>query len=105
LLTDPIDLGSVTADANGRAAVTFKVPTDLSLGRHTIHFVGAVSGTALVGFEVVGSNAPTINTGGTAASAVTQGQLIGLVLLAFGLAFIAVIRRVRGRGWAPLSQI
>ena len=50
--SDPINIGGVTADAQGCVPVTFQVPKDFDLGRHTVTFTGVTSGTATVTFSV-----------------------------------------------------
>ena len=90
--SDPISLGVFTADARGRVHVTFDVPADFALGRHTVEFAGAISGTVTVGFSVA-APASTVNgiqTGGTAQD---NGFLLLLaaVLIASGL----LIQRTR----------
>jgi len=75
LHSDPIDLGSGTANNNGIASVTFTIPTDFALGRHTVEFVGATSGTITVAFDVVELKAETggstVMSSGTTAAALT----------------------------------
>ncbi|MCL2784271.1 MAG: leucine-rich repeat domain-containing protein [Propionibacteriaceae bacterium] len=48
----PINLGSFTATGAGVVVATFTAPLDFDAGRHNVTFVGARSGTVVVGFEV-----------------------------------------------------
>jgi hypothetical protein len=91
--SDPIAVGTFTADTTGRVSATFPLPTDFALGSHTVEFVGAVSGTAVVGFTVVA--AVDFPTGGTVVAdrSAAYPLLLGLVAVAIsGLTY-----RVRAR--------
>ena len=95
--SDPIDLGTLTADENGKVSVSFEVLASLGAGAHSVEFAGAVSGTVSVAFDVTG---PTVdvNTGGTVAP--DAGLLAGLVacLLVAGVALATTARaRLRRR--------
>ena len=50
--SDPIDLGTLTADENGKVSVSFEVLASLGVGAHSVEFAGAVSGTVSVAFDV-----------------------------------------------------
>lgn len=93
LHSDPIDLGTATADSNGTVSVSFTLPSDLAVGRHTVEFVGEVSGTAVVGFDVVSSLAA--NTGGTSspASGSAVVALLFAVCVAAGFSLLMGLRK------------
>jgi len=86
--SDPIDLGSYTADANGEVMVpSFKLPAGFAPGAHEVWLVGAKSGTVKVGFKVT----IEADTGGGVAS--DAGLVPGLLLLVTGLGLVAVRMR------------
>ena len=59
LHSTPIELGTVTADADGVATLTFTVPADLEPGDHRVELVGQRSGVVVsVAFEVLGVDVP-----------------------------------------------
>jgi hypothetical protein len=61
LHSTPVDLGSVRADADGRATFTVAVPHDLESGQHHVVLAGASSGrTGAVGFVVPGGRRATV---------------------------------------------
>ena len=101
--SDPINIGRVPADLLGRVPVSFDVPKGFDLGRHTVTFVGAVSGTATVSFSVATPAADSsqiqAQSGGTATSQ-TNGSLLVLagVLVVAGLLVQRLKPRIAKRG-------
>ena len=115
--SDPIDLGTLTADENGKVSVSFEVLASLEAGDHSVEFAGAVSGTVSVAFNVTTPSGATpagttpagttptgttptvdVNTGGTVAP--DTGLLVGLVacLMVAGVALGTTARlRLRHR--------
>ena len=94
LHSTPIDLGTVTADANGAVSLTFTVPADLEPGVHSVDLVGRQSGARLsLEFEVLGVELPRglPATGRTTDTQAAAGA--GLVLV--GAALLALARRRR----------
>ena len=102
--SDPINIGRRTADAQGRVPVTFQVPKDFDLGRHTVTFTGVTSGTATVTFSVAtptaGSSQVKGETGGTVVTARNNGSLLVLagMLVVAGLAVHRLRTRTVKRG-------
>ncbi|CAN5528248.1 hypothetical protein BH20ACT2_BH20ACT2_15350 [soil metagenome] len=104
-LSDPVDLGSVTADANGVARLTFNVPADADPGEHTVTASGlGADGSPLVqsvNLTVVGPDGAAGGQGtgrrplprtGTDAS-IGLGQLGAGLLAAGGIAVLAARKR------------
>jgi len=97
--SDPINIGRRTADAQGRVPVTFEVPKDFDLGRHTVTFTGVTSGTATVTFSVATPTASSSQvkgeTGGTVVTARNNASLLVLagMLVVAGL----TVQRLRTR--------
>jgi len=101
----PVDLGVVTADANGNLPTTkFTVPAGFGAGAHTVTAVGATSGTRTAGFTVTaaggggggGNIGPRVTTGGSIASS-PAGMLPAVVaslLALIGLGLWTLRRRV-----------
>ena len=95
----PLNLGTKLADAHGTVAVSFAVPGDFDLGRHTVVFTGAVSGSVTVGFDVIGAPAPGAgggsgahaNTGGTVAPGSVPGLPQAALVLLLGLAGLVAL--------------
>ncbi|MCL2784953.1 MAG: leucine-rich repeat domain-containing protein [Propionibacteriaceae bacterium] len=48
----PVDFGTHTANQQGNVAIAFPIPKDFELGRHTVTFMGEISGKVTVGFDV-----------------------------------------------------
>jgi len=92
LHSDPISLGSFTADENGTVKVDFTLPKDFALGRHTVEFIGETSGTVTVGFDVV-NPAGTADTGG---SVLTGSSAVPAFVLMFSLCVAGVFAAVMG---------
>jgi len=91
LHSDPIDLGSGIAGNDGTATVTFTIPKDFALGRHTVEFVGATSGTVTVAFDVVELKA---DTGGSArTTGTTAAALVFALCVASAFALVMGSRR------------
>ncbi|MDR0283711.1 MAG: leucine-rich repeat domain-containing protein [Propionibacteriaceae bacterium] len=78
LHSTPVNLGTLTADANGKVTVTFTAPS--TTGRHTVEFIGQTSGTVYAAFDVVA--AAKVPGGGTA---LPQTNTTMALVLMFGL--------------------
>ncbi len=89
--SDPIALGTFTADSAGVVPVTFAAT--LEAGHHSVEFTGAVSGTVSVPFDVVtssgGNPLDVVQTGGSVADT-QNSSLLALVLIACVLAAAGV---------------
>jgi hypothetical protein len=48
-----VELGTATADAQGKVTFTFAIPADAEVGTHTLTLTGTVSGSVTGSFEVV----------------------------------------------------
>ena len=92
--SDPMTLGTYTADSKGNLSVDF-LTDKLDLGRHTVNFIGITSGTVKIGFDVVSppSKNPRAGTGGTSIMG-TSGRTA--LVLAFSLAAAAVFSLTMG---------
>ena len=90
--SDPIDLGSLTADKDGKVPVSFMVPSGFSLGDHTIQFVGARSGAVSVAFKVARAGT-RIDTGGGLASGMGAGLVPALLLIMVGAGVVLLKTR------------
>ncbi|MCW2529140.1 MAG: putative rane protein [Pseudonocardiales bacterium] len=102
LHSDPIDLGTFTADSDGTVVVQFAVPVDLAVGAHDVTLIGLTSaGQAVAAFTVAAlaaSATPTPLTSGTLA---LTGSSIGPLTLVGGLAVLggaALMMLSLGRG-------
>jgi len=108
--SNPYSLGTMTANAQGAINVVWTVPEGISLGNHSIEFVGASSGTISAAFTVQdtpaqtgGSVAPAggsagvvVSTGGTVVGWFAVGLAVLLLTLGLGIGGAAVrMRRVR----------
>ena len=94
LHSTPVDLGTVTADANGVATFTFTVPAGLELGSHEVVLTGLTSGvTAQAGFTVTTADGSTTGLAYTGADIVPVAAVGGGLLLAGGAALLLVRRR------------
>jgi LPXTG-motif cell wall-anchored protein len=56
--SDPIPMGTVTADAEGRAVFAFAIPPTVAAGQHTVRLVGATSGTVELAVTVAQQPVP-----------------------------------------------
>ena len=92
--SDPLSLGTLTADAQGKVVVTFPVPKDFTLGAHSIDFVGATSGKVTVGFTVVEIVA---GTGGTAVAPSGTAALVLVMSLCLAAGFAASMNLRKAR--------
>ncbi len=115
---DPVTLGTVTADSNGKVTFTFTIPASASLGEHTITLTGETSGSVEGEFRVLadpvnpntpttptgpinggGAGDPRVDTGGTLAqtgdSNLSGVLTAALVLLVTGFGIIRGTRRRR----------
>ncbi len=93
------DLGTVTADSNGMATITFKVPA-LPLGTHHVIFKGSLAGlsnSVSIAFTVV---PPTVPGGlpRTGSSTVIPFTEAGLGLIVVGASVLLFVRRRRTVG-------
>jgi hypothetical protein len=100
----PVDLGAVTADANGEVTLSWTVPANTAIGSHEVTLTGALSGAWTTGFEVVvnhvtpppavsgAGSLPVTGAGSVGASAALAiaGVLAGLLLVS-----LARVRRLR----------
>jgi hypothetical protein len=102
----PVDLGTVQADANGNATVTFTVPADLATGAHSVTMTGLTSGVErTAGFVVTSSGdagagdeaVPVDEAGGLAYTGAEVAPLLALGggLLVAGAGAVTVARRRR----------
>jgi hypothetical protein len=57
--SDPIELGTAAASADGGLTLAWTVPADAEEGGHTVELAGALSGTWTAAFEVVPADEPT----------------------------------------------
>jgi hypothetical protein len=81
LHSTPQRLATVTADGDGRIAVTVRVPASTPAGAHTIEVVaGAASGTAALQVTAFALGATGVAVGGALAAAVAA-LLAGAALL------------------------
>ena len=77
LFSDPVVLGTTTADANGLASLTFVLPAGTSPGAHTVEMLGLASGRRLsVALQVNPSSTTTTSTT-TVASTTTTAAASG----------------------------
>jgi primary-amine oxidase len=96
LHSDPIDLGTYTADADGNLSFAVTIPADLPLGEHHIDLTGLISGHSVsIESTVTGSVAAVMPVAGTAALA-SMGEpldqsmtLIGLCALLVGVGLVS----------------
>jgi hypothetical protein len=89
--SDPVLLGTATADANGVVTGRFAIPRDAALGQHTVEVTGTAAGggrrTVTASFTVTAQAPPLPRTGGddretTALALMLLG--VGCVLLGIG---------------------
>ncbi|QIM18282.1 hypothetical protein G7066_05760 [Leucobacter coleopterorum] len=64
LESDPISLGTATADSRGNVEFEVWIPTDFELGRHTVTLTGETSGSVQASFVVEAKDRPLALTGG-----------------------------------------
>ena len=81
--SDPLSLGSYKANTIGNVNVSF-MTDKLDVQRHTVIFEGAVSGTVMVGFDIV--NKPKGDTGGSAMTDQASGKTALVLVFAFAAA-------------------
>jgi len=99
--SDPVALGSVTADASGVATLTARVPSSASPGQHTITASGnSATGPLVVSVTVTVSGAAADTPAETLAlTGASDGTLmaarVAVVVLALGGVFLLVARRRR----------
>lgn len=104
LASDPIDLGTQLADADGNVTFTFTVPTDLVVGSHSVTLTGAFSGSVSQAFEVTAasSGAGGDGAGGGGFHLPGTGANLAPILIGAGVLLIAglvlvLLRRGRSR--------
>jgi adhesin/invasin len=79
--SDPVDLGTQTAAADGSVSFTWKIPEGTTVGQHTVTLTGLTSGRfAMVAFTVLPDN--------LAATGADQ-SVVALLALATGCFLIA----------------
>ncbi len=100
VFSNPVLLGTVTADSKGAATLTFTLPDSLQPGQHHIELQGTLRGvanTVSVPFTIV---APTVTgTGGlprTGSSNILPLTESGLGLVLVGGLVLVMVRRRRG---------
>ena len=103
VFSDPINLGSFSANSSGTAVVTVTLPASLEAGSHTIVATGATSGySASFGFTVAsglaftGEGAGGGSTGGSGL-AFTGIAVGGSLILAVGLLTAGTMTLLAGR--------
>jgi hypothetical protein len=88
--SDPIPMGTVTADAQGRAVFAFVIPTTVVAGQHTVRMVGATSGTVELAVTVLQPLSPALPATGDA----HIGTLVAAtVLVCIGVVMVGTRRR------------
>ena len=91
LHSDPILLGTLTADSQGWIRGSFPIPAEVPLSAHEIHMTGKESGLVMITPVNLGLFSPTW---------LIVGIILGMIVL--GLAAIFVFRgRARSDGSAP----
>ncbi|HMK12372.1 MAG TPA: prenyltransferase/squalene oxidase repeat-containing protein, partial [Acidimicrobiales bacterium] len=78
LFSDPVILGTVSADANGLASFTFIVPVSTPAGAHQVEMVGQTSNKSLsIALQVTGSTTTTTSTTSTTIAGATTTAATG----------------------------
>ncbi|MHC2999105.1 beta strand repeat-containing protein [Microbacterium sp. HJ5] len=88
MYSDPIDLGTQIADANGTVEFEWYIPTWVDLGTHTLEVTGSVSGIVSDEFEVYDSTLAA-----TGADGIPRQLGWASLLLGAGVLVLAVSRR------------
>jgi len=90
-----LNLGTVTAGPDGRATgPLFKIPSDFTIGTHTIVWMGSISGAQSVTFEVLPTPKDVQSTtGGSIQTGAPLGGLAWLSLVVVAAVLAAVWRR------------
>jgi PKD repeat protein len=117
LFSDPIALGTLTANADGIIRGSFTVPLSAATGEHEVEALGSVSKVAArAAFEVVDTVAPDSGraplrpgsndgslayTGGDRASVIDTGLVAGMFLAAGGLILAVAAAQRRSRRYDP----
>ncbi|TFD53461.1 hypothetical protein E3T55_05465 [Cryobacterium frigoriphilum] len=94
LYSEPVVLGSATADAAGAFTATFTLPADLRTGTHTIEATGLTSGVVTNATVIVVGTA-----GASGGSLASTGQLWWIALGVGALGMIGVFLIGGFRGW------
>jgi hypothetical protein len=104
LHSDPVDLGTETADDDGVVVFAVTLPADLEPGTHNVELVGATSGVVVTAdLTVVSETGGTTPTSVSGGSTITTTELprtgngetgsIGLAVVAAGCALVLATRR------------
>jgi len=89
LHSDPIHIGTFTADKNGQVTISnYTLPSSVPVGSHAIEFKGQVSGSVSAQFDVT----ITVSTGGSVLTGSTAPIGAVALLLALGFGAIAITR-------------
>ena len=101
--SDPVTLGSATANADGRATLTASIPGNASPGQHTITASGdSVDGPLLVSSTVTVSGGAADTPATTSAAelpptgvgdATSMAAIVAVIALALGGALLFIVRR------------
>jgi hypothetical protein len=83
--SDPLNVGTQTADADGKVTFAFDIPADFAGGKHTATLSAPDSGSIAGTFDVV---IPVVPTGGTTQP--TSGLFLLLILAAMALPIVAL---------------
>jgi beta-glucosidase len=101
IYSDPIVLGTVTASTSGLATLTFRVPSAIDLGLHSVQLEGAnqIAAAALTVVGAAGGSA-TVTAAASGSLAVTGAEIwlavmIALALVATGVTAVVGSRRSR----------
>ena len=90
----PLDLGTKTADSQGRVVFNFTVPEGFELGTHTANLTGAVSGAKSVTFDVIDVSPPIrVSTGGSVARPFQWLASASIFLVGAGALLVALRRK------------
>jgi LPXTG-motif cell wall-anchored protein len=94
-LSTPVVVGTATADANGVATLTFKVPADATAGQHHVESTGTGTNdqalTQSAAITVTGGTSGTVPK--TGANSTKPMAEIGVGALALGGLFVLIARR------------
>ncbi|MGO2683488.1 MAG: hypothetical protein ACTIAA_04635, partial [Microbacterium sp.] len=81
--SDPVELGTQTANADGTVTFTWTIPAGTDLGDHTVTLTGADSGSVSIDFKVVAK--------GLAVTGSESGPAIPLALMLIAAGTLAVV--------------
>jgi hypothetical protein len=91
LYSDPVDIGTQTANASGQVTFTYTLPANFPPGAHRV-VLTAQSGTAELAFTIPGSSLPDTGAGATRTVAI-----LALLLIATAAAMLNTGLRLRRR--------